>query len=106
VIADAVHERSEDRAQIQAAAQNVNARFDGLWLQADPDLLYSRLDTRDPGASDADADVLAKQLAHAPTVVDWQTVSTAGSLSDSVASALKRLNATCPQTSSQKGGHS
>lgn len=106
VIADAVHARRADRAQIEAAAHNVNARFDGLWLQADPDLLYSRLDTRDPGASDADADVLAKQLARAPTVVDWQTVSTAGSLSDSVASALQRLNATCAQTSSQKGGHS
>lgn len=106
VIADAVHERSEDRAQIQAAAQNVNARFDGLWLQADPELLLSRMNTRDPGASDADAEVLAKQLARARTVTDWQTIVTTGSLSDSISSALQRLNATSVQTSPHKDGRS
>ncbi len=106
VIADAVHERSEDRAQIQAAAQNVNARFDGLWLQADPELLLSRMNTRDPGASDADAEVLAKQLARARTVTDWQTIVTTGSLSDSISSALQRLNATSVQISPHKDSRS
>lgn len=92
VIADAVHDRTEDRTQIKAAAQAAGVRFDGLWLKADPDLLRSRLDTRDPGASDADAAVLAKQLARASTVRDWQTVSTSSSLADSLKVALSQLH--------------
>ncbi len=92
VIADAVHDRSDDRTQIRAAAQAANVGFDGLWLEADPDLLHSRLNTRDPGASDADADVLAKQLARAPTVMDWEAVSTANSLAQSLKEALLHLN--------------
>lgn len=101
VIADAVHERTEDRAQIQAAADAASVRFDGLWLEADPDQLRSRLDTRDPGASDADADVLAKQLARASTVLDWQTVSTTSSLADSLNAALLQLQESTGNSSEQ-----
>jgi len=92
VIADAVHERIEDRTRIQAAAHAAGVSFDGLWLEADPDQLRSRLDTRDPGASDADAEVLAKQLSRAPTALDWQTVSTTSSFADSLNAALLQLN--------------
>lgn len=92
VIADAVHDRPEDRARIKAAAQAANVDFHGLWLQADPSLLETRLLTRDPGASDADAGVLAKQLARATPVCDWQTLSTGGSLAASLKAALVLLN--------------
>ena len=98
VIADAVHDRTEDRTQIQAAAQVAGVCFDGLWLEADPDLMRSRLDTRDPGASDADANVLAKQLARATTVMGWQTVSTTSSLADSLNAALLQLHDTTDQS--------
>lgn len=94
VIADAVHDRAEDRTRIEAAARAADLRFDGLWLEADPALLRARLDTRDPGASDADADVLAKQLARAPTVLDWQKISTANPLADSLDVALSQLQDT------------
>jgi len=91
VIADAVHDRAEDRDRVEQAATNARVPFDGFWLQADPEDLHARLETRDPGASDADADVLAQQLAHAPDRTGWQTVSTAGTPQDSVDTILAAL---------------
>jgi aminoglycoside phosphotransferase family enzyme/predicted kinase len=88
VIADAVHDRAEDRARIEAVAAATDAPFDGVWLQADPEALRGRLKTRDPGASDADADVLDGQLAHAPKSIDWQTVSTGATVTDSLTEIL------------------
>ena len=97
VIADAVHDRAEDRARIAAAAGSASAPFSGLWLQADPEQLHMRLKTRNPGASDANADVLAKQLARAPKpkITGWQPIATTGSLNDSIELALEFLN--CPE---------
>ena len=92
VIADAVHDRAEDRARIAAAADFAGVPFSGLWLQADPEQLHMRLKTRDPGASDANADVLAKQLACAPKITGWQSIATTGSLNDSIALTLEFLN--------------
>lgn len=91
VIADAVHDRAEDRTRIARAAADAGVPFDGVWLEADPEALHARLRTRDPGASDADADVLAQQLAHAPQQVDWQTVSTGGPVTDSLNRLLARV---------------
>jgi len=88
VIADAVHDRADDRARIEAVAAVVGVPFDGVWLQADPEALRGRLKTRDPGASDADANVLADQLARAPKSIDWQTVPTGATVSDSVTAIL------------------
>ncbi|MEI4233691.1 bifunctional aminoglycoside phosphotransferase/ATP-binding protein [Roseovarius sp. D22-M7] len=91
VIADAVHDRAEDRARIEAAARAVGVPFDGVWLRADPDELRARIETRDPGASDADADVLAGQLARAPASTGWHTVSTTGDIDESRDAVLARL---------------
>ena len=88
VIVEAVHDRTENRARIAAVAAATGAPFDGFWLQADPEALHLRLKTRDPGASDADADVLAHQLARAPKSTDWQSVSTGGTVTDSLTGIL------------------
>ena len=85
VIADAVHDRAEDRARIEAVATATGVPFAGVWLQADAEALRARLASRDPGASDADADVLARQISRAPETTGWQTVSTGGACTDSVA---------------------
>ncbi len=91
VIADAVHDRVEDRARIGSVAATAGVPFHGFWLKAETDALHARLETRDPGASDADADVLAQQLARAPQRTEWQTVSTGGPLSDSLNEILGTL---------------
>ena len=92
VIADAVHDRAGDRARIAAVAQAAHVPFDGVWLSAPPAQLRARLHTRDPGASDADTEVLARQLARAPTAMDWHSVSTSGSLADSLHEVRMTLN--------------
>ena len=91
VIVEAVHDRAEDRARIEAVAAATGVPFDGFWLQADPEALHARLKSRDPGASDADADVLAHQLARAPETTGWQTISTRGSLTDSLNAILEKV---------------
>jgi len=91
VIADAVHDRAGDRDRIRAAADAAGVPFAGFWLRADPEALHARLKTRDPGASDADADVLADQLARAPDATGWQTISTSGALSQSVDAVLTQV---------------
>ena len=93
MIADAVHDRAGDRDRIEAAAGAAGVPFSGFWLRADPEDLHARLQSRDPGASDADEGVLAEQLAHAPDATGWQTVSTGGALSDSVEAVLTQVNA-------------
>jgi aminoglycoside phosphotransferase family enzyme len=93
VIADAVHDRAADRARIEAAADAAGVPFSGFWLRADPEDLHARLQTRDPGASDADDAVLEGQLARAPEATGWQTVSTDDALSDSVDAALAQVSA-------------
>ena len=102
VIADAVHDRAEDRARIARAANAAGVPFDGVWLQADPEALHARLETRDPGASDADGDVLADQLARAPQSTDWQTVSTGGTITESLA----EIRAKVPRLSTRSSGPS
>lgn len=102
VIADAVHDRAADRARIEAAAVAAGVRFDGLWLRADPDRLRARLETRDPGASDAGADVLEAQLSRASEVTDWPEICATGSLAGSVDAALTHLDETTDHTRSKK----
>ena len=91
VIVEAVHDRAEDRARIEAVAAATGVPFDGFWLQADPEALHARLETRDPGASDADAQVLEDQLARAPETIGWQPISTLGSLADSLNEILEKV---------------
>jgi len=88
VIVEAVHDRAEDRARIAAVAAATGVPFDGCWLQADPEALHARLKTRDPCASDADAQVLENQLARTPKSTDWQPVSTGGTITDSLTGIL------------------
>ena len=94
VIADAVHDRTEDRARIENAAAAAGVPFDGFWLRADPEALRARLETRDPGASDADAGVLADQLARAPAATGWQTISTGGTIEESLNDILATVTGT------------
>jgi aminoglycoside phosphotransferase family enzyme/predicted kinase len=91
VIADAVHDRAEDRARIEAASRAAGVPFDGIWLRADPDALRARIETRDPGASDADTHVLAGQLARAPAATGWHIVSTSGDIAQSRDAVLAYL---------------
>jgi aminoglycoside phosphotransferase family enzyme/predicted kinase len=77
VIVDAVHARAEERAAIAAVARANNAPFFGLWLDAPQSILLQRVSKRSGDASDADADVVKRQLCHETGIIDWPRVDTA-----------------------------
>jgi len=71
VIIDAVSARPEERATFEALAQKLNVPYDGIWLEAPPEILRQRIRARKDDASDADLAVLEKQLGYDLGPMDW-----------------------------------
>lgn len=85
VVADAVHDRAESRADIAAAATSAGVAFDGVWLDVDPAVLRRRVEQRRGGPSDATPDVVAAQVARQDGAVDWTRVAAAGTAAETLA---------------------
>ncbi|RAU20508.1 hypothetical protein CU669_17840 [Paramagnetospirillum kuznetsovii] len=60
-VADAVFAMPQQRAAIEEVAAKAGVRFDGLWLEAPPDLAAARIRERKANVSDA-----------TPEILDWQ----------------------------------
>jgi predicted kinase len=90
VILDAVSAKAEERAAFAALALKLNVPFDGIWLEAAPEVLRQRIGARKNDASDADVAILEKQLGYDLGALDWRRID-ASSLPDAVAEAA--LNA-------------
>ncbi len=58
VVVDAVFLKPEQRARAEALAQSVDVAFQGVWLEAPPEVLRARVAARVNDASDADVAVL------------------------------------------------
>jgi len=71
VIADAVFLQVDERRRIEAVARETGAAFHGVWLEAPPEILRSRVASRRDDASDADERVLGLQLALDPGPIAW-----------------------------------
>jgi uncharacterized protein len=67
--------------------------FHGLWLQADPDKLISRVTARRNDASDATAGVVLQQLEAdiGPFSAAWTVIDANGSVEDILQSASRIL---------------
>jgi hypothetical protein len=78
VVADAVFDRADSRAAIAAIAAAAGVRFDGVWLEASPELMRARLRARTHDVSDATPAVLDLQLGHDIGALDWPRVSAEG----------------------------
>ncbi len=63
--------RSADAAE--ALAREAGVEFEGLWLEAAPDVLRARVAARTGDASDADVAVLERQLGYDVGEVRWRT---------------------------------
>ncbi|MBB6303741.1 AAA family ATPase [Rhizobium leucaenae] len=70
-VVDAVFDKPSNRRMIEEAADECRHVFSGFWLQADPALLWQRVEARTGGCSDATVDVLAHQLSKGSGPVDW-----------------------------------
>jgi predicted kinase len=73
-IADAVFARPEERDAINQVARRRGVPFEGIWLEASPDLLKQRITARANDASDADAAVAEAQAHYDIGGVDWHKV--------------------------------
>jgi aminoglycoside phosphotransferase family enzyme/predicted kinase len=88
VVADAVFDRPKDRKRIEKEASDRNLPFLGIWLEADPAVLWQRVSERKGGPSDATVDILSRQLQRRQDEIAWRRVDAARKASDVVADIL------------------
>lgn len=75
VILDAVFAREAERERAARVARESHAAFAGFWLEARTTMLEQRLNARRGDASDADVEVLRKQLTYDLGRIDWHRVN-------------------------------
>ncbi|WP_226635355.1 AAA family ATPase [Novosphingobium profundi] len=90
VIVDGVFARGSERQALAELADEVGVQFVGLWLEAPREALRSRIEGRMNDASDANVEVLERQLEMDPgDLTDWHCVCAVGS-PRAVAEAARR----------------
>jgi len=75
VILDATFLDPARRNEAEALAASLDVPFDGVWLDAPPDVLRARVAARTGDASDAGLEVLERQLAGDVGPVTWRRLS-------------------------------
>jgi len=93
-IADAVFARPADRDAIEQAARASHVPFIGLWLDAPEEQLIARTGRRIGDASDADANVIRRQLTQDIGAVRWRRIDASSGL-DQVARAASTALGEC-----------
>lgn len=91
VVADAVFAKEEQRQGIEAVAADLGIPFEGLWLEASPEVMKARIAKRKRNASDATAEVLERQLATGPGNINWLRLDSSASKEETYRNACKRL---------------
>ncbi len=77
VILDAVFLKQAERAAAEQAAKNAGVAFEGVWLDVPAEVMRLRIAGRTGDASDADVEVLERQLKRDPGEIGWTRVQTA-----------------------------
>jgi aminoglycoside phosphotransferase family enzyme/predicted kinase len=83
VVLDATFTNPGLRARVEALAAELGVPFHGVWLQAAPELLAPRIETRTADASDATLDILRQQMEMDLGPLDWARVDASGPPEDS-----------------------
>lgn len=91
VIVDAVFATPDERASASETARTLGAPFDGIWLDADPEILRSRVAGRRGDASDATREVVERQLRYALGVLDWTRIDAGGTPDQTLTHVLTAL---------------
>lgn len=74
VVVDAVHARIEERQALEDLAHGSGVPFRGVWLEADPETLVARVKSRTGDASDADENVVRRQLTYDVGQISWPRI--------------------------------
>jgi aminoglycoside phosphotransferase family enzyme len=90
VVADAVFARPSERRAVAEAAAAAGMPFAGLWIEVPNEVLMDRVGGRTDDASDADADVVRRQIAYDLGPIDWRRIDGSGT-PEAVAQQAKRI---------------
>jgi predicted kinase len=84
-IIDAVSLRPEERRSFAALAARAGVPFTGIWLDAPAEALAARVAARRNDASDATAQIVARQLVADPGLIDWHRRQSGSSATETLA---------------------
>ncbi|MGH9349865.1 MAG: AAA family ATPase [Vicinamibacterales bacterium] len=87
-IVDAVFARPSDRDAIEQTAAAAGVPFVGLWLEAPEPMLVARSVRRRLDASDADADVIQRQIAEGAGSMTWHRIDASSTPEDVLGKAI------------------
>ncbi len=93
VVIDAVALMPEERNSFAEVARAAAVPFSGLWLEARPEAMATRIRGRVRDASDASPEILAEQLRHDAGKIDWVRIDASGRPEDCLAAARHALAA-------------
>ena len=96
-IAEAVFDRAQDRAAIEAVAQAAGVPFAGFWLDAPVEVLAQRIAGRRGDPSDADEAVMRAQVARGNEGVGWTRLDAAQGVEALVGEVACRTAAFAPK---------
>jgi hypothetical protein len=91
VVIDAVHAHGREREAAARLAADLGVAFTGLWLEAPLGLRLRRVGVRARDASDADARIVATQMAAPLAETGWSALDASGDLASLVEAARGRL---------------
>ncbi|OYX89661.1 MAG: gluconate kinase, partial [Caulobacter sp. 35-67-4] len=91
VVLDAVFMKPEERARAEALAAAADVAFQGVWLEAPPEVLRARVAARVNDASDADVAVLETQLTRETGEIAWRRVDTVSAFEDEARTLAETL---------------
>lgn len=91
VIIDAVFHEEEQRIKVQDIACRENVLFSGCWLEAPTTILKQRISQRRNDASDADVQVLQKQLLKATGFLKWAHIDAGGTLTQTIDNVINEI---------------
>jgi aminoglycoside phosphotransferase family enzyme/predicted kinase len=92
VVAEATFSSREERDRIQRVAEDAGVAFSGIWLGADPDTLRERIEDRRNDVSDADVEVLERQLRAGPGAMPWIEIDAHGRVENVARRVLDVVN--------------
>ena len=90
-IADAVFASPDERLAIADVARAAGVPFQGLWLEAAPEVMAERVRKRRRNVSDADVAVLEKQLAYDLGAIEWRRIDSSGPREETLKTGLAAL---------------
>lgn len=91
VIADAVFARPEQREFVAEMARKCGVSFDGLWLEAPPEVMAERVTKRKFNVSDATADIVRQQLDYDLGAIEWVRIDSSGKRDATIGAGIRAL---------------